>query len=105
MYDEDYYEGYDSQDFCDCSDYESDFEGRATCYGCGRSWWLTPEQMDAELRWQSEYDEQMCREIRQQERENRWSWFWEVYWRLRSWFTRKPVPSAHQFEADDDIPF
>ncbi|QRY69154.1 hypothetical protein JVX98_13425 [Ensifer sp. PDNC004] len=46
---------YDDDDFCDCEEYDADIlEGRAHCYRCGRSWWLTDEQMRQEIRWQAE---------------------------------------------------
>lgn len=47
---DDPYEGYDD-DFCDCDDYDVDIlEGRASCFRCGRHWWLTDEQLSNEIR-------------------------------------------------------
>ncbi len=83
---------------CDCSDYDTDLvEGSAKCWRCGRSWTLTSAEMEAEFKAIREHDEEM-------ERGRRWSWFWEIYWKVRSWLTRKPIPSAHG-DLDDEIPF
>lgn len=49
----------DEDDFCDCTEYTADtLEGRAHCYRCGRSWWMSTEQLERELRWQVEMFEQ-----------------------------------------------
>lgn len=62
LYDDDDFD-YRDDDFCDCEEYDADpIEGRAMCLRCGRSWWLTDEQMKAELRFQAEYAEQMQEE-------------------------------------------
>lgn len=62
--DYDPYEGYDD-DFCECDDYDADIlEGRAHCLRCGRTWWLSDEQMKQELRFQVEYAEMVEEEMR-----------------------------------------
>lgn len=44
----------DEDDFCDCEDYDIDLlEGRAHCFKCGRSWWMSAEEITRELRWQA----------------------------------------------------
>lgn len=45
---------YDDDDFCDCDDYDADLlEGRAHCLRCGRSWWMSEDEITVELRWQA----------------------------------------------------
>lgn len=92
---------------CDHSEYEVDWEGRATCDYCGSHWWLTDEQLrahnEAEARWMEEYD-------RAQQREH------SRFWRVVDWLKgsamyakrvarrvahRQPMPLLD----DDDIPF
>ena len=47
---EDEYDGFDD-DFCDHDDRDVDIlTGRATCYRCGESWWMTDEQLRQEIR-------------------------------------------------------
>ena len=43
--DEEWEPDYDPRD-CDCIDAELDWEGTFHCYGCGRRWYATKEQMD-----------------------------------------------------------
>lgn len=52
--DDGFYDFYSNEDdFCDCTEYDVDIlEGRALCYNCGRSWWLTNEQLSREIEWQ-----------------------------------------------------
>jgi hypothetical protein len=50
--DEDIFDG--EEDWCDCDDYDADLlEGRAHCFRCGRSWWMSGEEMRNEIRWQA----------------------------------------------------
>lgn len=52
-FEDDYYDD-GGEDFCDCEEYDADLlEGRARCFRCGRSWWMTDEQITAEIRWQA----------------------------------------------------
>lgn len=92
-------------DECDHDDHETDLlDGRCHCWRCGESWYATAEQIDAELRFQSEYAEAM-------ERGDRRQWWSDLFhnlchplqaieWQLRrrGWLQPKPI-------SDDDIPF
>jgi hypothetical protein len=92
------------EDPCDHDDYETDLlDGRCRCI-CGHSWYASTEDIDRQLRFQSEYAEAM-------EREDSRQWWSDLLWAVRhpiatahwemqkrGWF-RKPAPS------DDDIPF
>lgn len=84
---------FDEEDFCDCSEYEIDWEGRATCDFCRRSWWATPETIRAH----EEAFEQYCIGMERQERRERWLGRLR---RLAFWRRRKP----NTFD-DDEIPF
>jgi hypothetical protein len=45
----------DEEDFCDCEDFDADLlEGRARCFRCGRSWWMSNDEIIREIRWQAE---------------------------------------------------
>jgi hypothetical protein len=53
--DEDEDDFYSDDDFCDCEEFDADIlEGRAHCFRCGRSWWLSDEQMKQEVRFHVE---------------------------------------------------
>lgn len=61
---DDFYDGYD-EDFCDHDDRDVDIlTGRASCWRCGESWWMT----DAELKHESELHAQMwiCLEVEEE---------------------------------------
>jgi hypothetical protein len=93
-------------DPCDHDDHETDLlDGRCRCWHCGESWYATTEQIDRELRLQSEYHEAM-------EREDRRQWWSDlfynvrhplqaIHWQMqkRGWLSRRSAP------GDDDIPF
>lgn len=60
--DESYEEG--APDPCECLDPDVDvLAGRAHCISCGRSWWMTSEQLQAEAKFQAEADEAYAAEI------------------------------------------
>lgn len=84
---------------CDHTEYEVDWEGRATC-DCGKSWWLTGEQynahMMAEAKWAEEYD-------RMQRREN--AWWMRLYRWCRRWVFIRPFGNAQGPFTGDEIPF
>lgn len=62
-----YIDDSDDDDFCDHDDYDTDLlNGKCQCYRCGHSWYATTEQIDRELRFQSEYAEAMEREYRRE---------------------------------------
>lgn len=93
------------EDFCDHEDHDTDIlSGRCKCWRCGHSWYATADDIDRELRFQSEYAEAM-------EREDSRQWWSDLWWAVRhplatlhwemqkrGWF-RQPEPS------DDDLPF
>ncbi|QIG75026.1 hypothetical protein EVC14_028 [Rhizobium phage RHph_I3_18] len=47
---------YDEADDCDCSEYTDIdiFEGRASCFRCQRSWYLTAEELRTEIKHQAD---------------------------------------------------
>lgn len=92
-------------DPCDHEDAETDLlDGRSRCPRCGETWYATASEIDAQLRFQSEYHEAM-------ERENRQQWWSDIFYNVRhplqaihwqmqkrGWFRQKAL-------TDDDIPF
>lgn len=55
-----YYEEYPAD--CDCAYYDTDLlEGSAWCPQCGRRWWLSADDIEAEIAFQASYFE--CLEI------------------------------------------
>jgi hypothetical protein len=94
------------EDPCDHDDYETDLlDGRCRCPRCGESWYATAAEIDAQLRFETEYHKAM-------ERENRKQWWSDtlynvrhplqaIHWQMqkRGWFRPRATPS------DDDIPF
>jgi hypothetical protein len=93
-------------DPCDHDDYDFDLlEGRAHCWRCGERWTMTAAQMDAHLRWETEYHESM-------EREYRRKWWDDLFWAVRH-----PIATIHwelqkrgwlrsaRPATDDEIPF
>jgi len=74
---------------CDCVDYDTDWEGRATCMGCGRTWYLTAEQMQYDADRADNFERYIGHERRKD--------FWLAPWRLlRGLFRRRDT---------DEIPF
>lgn len=98
-YDED--EDWDDRedDPCDHDDYDADLlSGRCHCWRCGHSWYATAEQLDAQLRWESEYHEAMEREYRREWWRTLPARLWAKAWEP---FRRKPPMPAD----DPEIPF
>lgn len=86
----------DEDDPCDHDDYETDLlDGRCRCDRCGESWYATAAEIDAQLRFETEYHEAM-------ERENRRQWWRDRWDSVKSLFHWRKRP---QFVSDDDIPF
>lgn len=76
-------------------DFDSDWEGRATCMRCGHTWWRTTEDMARDEARGRDFDAYVRREMRRERIEY---WFgWLAFW--RRW--RKPKLSP----VDDEIPF
>lgn len=98
-------DGFDD-DLCDHDDYDTDLlSGRCQCWRCGETWYATGEEIDRELRFQSEYHEAM-------EREDRRQWWSDLFYNVRhplqaihwqvqkrGWLSGRSAPS------DDDVPF
>src|SRR5882724_3849369 len=99
------YEEYDPERDCEHEHYEIDVcTGRAECDYCSKSWYLSSEEIDAELDRQANYHEEM-------EREDRRQWWRDLGYRLlhplmsihwslckRGWFRGRQM-------NNDDIPF
>jgi hypothetical protein len=66
--DEDYEDyDYDEDDPCDHDEYDVDIlTGRAHCWRCGHAWWLSSQELRAELKFQCEaaeaYADEMSKE-------------------------------------------
>lgn len=88
-------EDYEPEEECFHEDYESSWEGRATCDRCGHSWWLSSTEMEWD-RQASEAFDAYCR--REERREKIAEWVnWLTFW--RRWRGRKPAM------VDDECPF
>lgn len=79
---------------CDCADYDEDWEGRCTCGRCGRIWYKTAADMQADV----ERAEAFERYIRREE--------WKA-WLLRPWrvLTGWLRPRKPATDIDDELPF
>lgn len=78
---------------CWHEDYEADINGRAHCYYCSHSWWLTDDEVRQERELHAAYDQAMRRAERQERID---AWVRRIaFW--RRW--RKPEP------INDDVPF
>jgi hypothetical protein len=99
----DYDEEYDAERDCEHDQYEIDVcTGRAECDSCSKSWYLSNEEIDAELDRQARYHDDMDREERRQ------------WWRDRTYPVRMFVfrvleriwpRKALSVLEDDEIPF
>lgn len=77
---------------CPCEDYDTDWEGFATCASCGRMWSLTAEQIKADAECAAAYDAYIKRE--------EWKeWLLTPLHKVQSWLPRR------KREMDDEIPF
>jgi len=90
---------------CDHDDREIDIlDGRTRCSRCGESWYATAAEIDAELRFQSEYAEAM-------EREDRRQWWSDLLYNVRyplqaiHWQMQKRGWFRSRVMTDDEIPF
>lgn len=97
------YDDYDTERDCEHESYEIDVcTGRAECDCCSHSWYLTSEEIDAELDRQARYYEDM-------EREERRQWWRNKTYPVRMFFFRIlervwPRKSLSVL-TDDEIPF
>jgi hypothetical protein len=90
---------------CDHDDYETDYlDGRCRCYRCGESWCATAAEIDAQLRFETEYHEAMDREYRRQ-------WWDDLFYNVRHplqalhWQMQKRGWLRPRVMTDDDVPF
>ena len=93
----------DHDSYCEHEDYDIDVcTGRASCYCCDHHWYLSGEEIDAELERQATYREECAREDRRQ------------WWRDRTFPVRMFVfrileriwpRKACRVLYDDEIPF
>lgn len=61
MDDQNFSDGYEDyeEDDCDHENFDGDIlTGRAMCYRCGHAWWMSSDEMKAEMRFQCEYQNQ-----------------------------------------------
>lgn len=96
IYDYDpYYDDYDPRADCDHEEREIDVcTGRAECQSCGKSWYVSNDEVNAELDRQASYHEWEQRESRRQ-------WWRDQIYRITFWRRwRKPA----KFD-DDNLPF
>lgn len=93
-------EDYDREDDpCDHDDYDTDIlTGRCMCWRCGESWYATGDEIDRELRFQSEYAEAM-------DRENRRQWWRDLYYTITAPLRPFRKLWARWRYPDDGIPF
>jgi hypothetical protein len=78
---------------CFHEEYESNWEGYATCDRCGHGWWLSA----AELEWERKASAAFEAYCRREERRERWR-------QVRDWF-RSLLPRRRAASIDDDLPF
>lgn len=103
----DYYDDYDAEIECEHEHYEIDVcMGRAECDYCSKSWYLTSEEIDAELDRQATYHEDCERWERQQRRRELWRKLtlpirWPLFRLLERIWPRKSLVVL----TDDEIPF
>jgi len=85
-------------DYCTHDDYEIDtISGHCRCYSCGRSWWASDDQIQAEIDHQNAY-------VEWTERENRREWWRNLRDKMFGWIHR-PLARRAPVLDDDEIPF
>lgn len=92
-------EGYfDEDEHCDHEEYETDVcIGRATCCYCSHSWYLTTEEVNAELDRQAAYWEWAEQQNKPWNRFKEW-----IRGKVSVW---RPRLTRRKTEPDDEIPF
>lgn len=80
-------------DECDHEDFDSDWEGRATCLRCGHTWWRSADELAADAQRADDYDRYIRREMRRE-------WWLGLIRPIAFW--RRWRKSA---ALDDEIPF
>lgn len=81
---------------CPCENFDIDWSGYATCDSCGRGWFASPEECEAQRRHEEEYAKWVA------EQERPWNRFKE--W-LHAHMPRWPRFLARPASGDDEIPF
>lgn len=106
-YDDDDDDDYDAERYCEHEDYDIDVcTGRASCNCCDHRWYLTSEEIDAELTRQANYYEDCERWERQERRREFWRKVtlpirWPIFRLLERVWPRKSLTVL----TDDEIPF
>jgi hypothetical protein len=106
-YDDGYDEDYDAERDCEHDDVEIDTTvGRAYCQCCPKSWYVSAEEIDAELDRQIAWDEQCRLWGRQERRREFWRKLtlpirWPIFRLLEKVWPRKSLTVL----TDDEIPF
>ena len=103
-----YFSGEEVLDDCDCDEPDVDtITGEAHCYRCGRSWFLSSEQLALELRLNAEAQEYYDRENHiEHSRHPKW-WIIRQTRRVRQRFERMRCCNRRFTHAAncDEIPF
>lgn len=103
FYDDDEYDERMEEDYCEHSDYEVDIlSGRAECSRCPHSWYLTDEEISAEIDRQARHQEDVEREERRE--------FWRRLTYPIRWFIFRVLERIWPRKSlsvltDDEIPF
>jgi len=97
---------YDDGPERDHEDYDIDIlDGRGRCWRCGESWYVSNEEINAELDRQARYHDDMEREERKQWWRDRFAPLLDpiksLKRRLFEWHLRRQFPG----HVEDDIPF
>jgi hypothetical protein len=104
---DDYDDDYDSERECEHEHYEIDVcLGRAYCECCSHSWYLSGEEIDAELDRQARYHEDCERFERQHRRREFWRKVtlpirWPIFRLMEKVWPRRSLVIL----TDDEIPF
>ncbi len=105
MYDN--YDDYDPEIDCNHEHYEIDVcTGRAECDYCSKSWYLSIDEIDAELDRQANYHQEFEREERRQRRHKLWRKLtFPIRWPLFRLLERVCPRKSLSILTDDEIPF
>ncbi|MGR4927233.1 hypothetical protein ACIPUD_10505 [Bradyrhizobium sp. CAR08] len=110
-YDDDYDYGhdddYDAERDCEHEHYDIDVcTGRAECESCSKSWYLTSEEVDAELDRQANYQDAIEREERRRRRREFWRKLtYPIRWPIFRLLERVWPRRALVVLTDDEVPF
>lgn len=104
---DDDYDDYNPEQDCEHEHYEIDVcTGRAECVECSKSWYLSGEEIDAELDRQANYQDECEREDRRQRRQEFWRKLtYPIRWPLFRLLDRIWPRKACRVLYDEEIPF